>query len=336
MREMKSYKEKYIRSVIKLGNSRAITFPQEWTNAAKLEEKSEVSLYPIDDKTLMIRLHLEDEQKFVFRIDGNEWPMKLIKKALISAFKLNIEEITLKYNGDNYDALYELLIELRREIIGLDFKTLEMEKEFVINFLLDTKKTTVQNVLTDLVNVFNTIIKRFIDDTLKENNDLLLAEIERKYTLGTRILITGLSEYPISKSAKNYRNLPIIRFLGDRVVLLKIKEFINESLQAFVLLRVSDSDFLKDLIKKYSDILARIPKFLINIIKQYENINLNSISQFQDNLIELNSMLDGLEFKRDSLEELQVRNLIRYYINGFETFFDIGITRMIEIEVGIT
>jgi len=48
-------------------------------------------------------------------------------------------------------------------------------------------------VLTDLVNVFNTLIKKVLDGTLKENNDLLLAEIDRKYSLGTRILITGLS-----------------------------------------------------------------------------------------------------------------------------------------------
>lgn len=317
-------RKKYIRSIIKLGNSKAITFPQDWTKEANLKEKAEISIYTIDNKTIIIRTIDEKEQKTVFKIDGNKWAIKLIKQGVISAFKLGINEIYISYNDDNYNDLNELLIDLRSEIIGLDFKELAESNEFLIIFLLDTSKTNFTDVLMDLANVFYIIIKNVIEGITKKKKKLLLNEIDRKYSLGTRILITGLSAYPISKV---YSNLPVIRFLGDRVVLLYIRDFINESLNL--------QNLPLEIIKKYSELLLKIPKFLINLIENYNNINLESISNFQEYLIKLHSILEAIDFEMDSNIELQIRNTINYYLNSFENFFDIGITRMIESEIGM-
>ncbi|MHA1488166.1 MAG: AbrB/MazE/SpoVT family DNA-binding domain-containing protein [Promethearchaeota archaeon] len=320
---LKDIKKKYVRSVIKLGNSKAITFPQEWTNIAKLNEKSEVSLFPIDEKTIVIRTIKEEKQKSVFKMDGNEWPIKLIRQALISAFKLDIDEIYLKYDNKNQEELYEILIDLRNEIIGIDFKDLTNTNEYYINFLLDASKTNFPIVLMDLANVFNTIIKNVVNGSNRKNKALLLAEIDRKYSLGTRILITGLSEYPLSKI---YRNLPVIRFLGDRIILLYTRDFINEALNL--------QNIHLEIIKKYSTLLIRIPKFLIDIIKNYNEINLSTISEFQDYLKKLHVLFDDIKFDVSS-EEQQIRNYIKYYLNSFNNFLDIGITRMIEIDIGM-
>lgn len=317
-------RKKYIRSIIKLGNSKAITFPQDWTKEANLKEKAEISIYTIDNKTIIIRTIDEKEQKTVFKIDGNKWAIKLMKQGVISAFKLGINEIYISYNDDNYNDLNELLIDLRSEIIGLDFKELAESNEFLIIFLLDTSKTNFTDVLMDLTNVFYIIIKNVIEGNTKKKKKLLLNEIDRKYSLGTRILITGLSAYPISKV---YSNLPVIRFLGDRVVLLYIRDFINESLNL--------QNLPLEIIKKYSELLLKIPKFLINLIENYNNINLESISNFQEYLIKLHSILEAIDFEMDSNIELQIRNTINYYLNSFENFFDIGITRMIESEIGM-
>lgn len=317
-------RKKYIRSIIKLGNSKAITFPQDWTKEANLKEKAEISIYIIDNKTIIIRTIDEKEQKTVFKIDGNKWAIKLIKQGVISAFKLGINEIYISYNDDNYNELNELLIDLRSEIIGLDFKELTESNEFLIIFLLDTSKTNFTDVLMDLANVFYIIIKNVIEGITKKKKKLLLNEIDRKYSLGTRILITGLSAYPISKV---YSNLPVIRFLGDRVVLLYIRDFINESLNL--------QNLPLEIIKKYSELLLKIPKFLINLIENYNNINLETISNFQEYLIKLHSILEAIDFEMDSNIELQIRNTINYFLNSFENFFDIGITRMIESEIGM-
>ena len=263
------------------------------------------------------------KKKTIFRMNSNEWSPQLIRQAIISAFKLNVHEIYIKYYEDNQEQLYELLTELRREIIGIDFKNLTENNEFFIYFLLDTSKTTFQEVLTDLINLFITIIKNIIEGVVKNNNHLLLAEMDRKYSLGRRILITGLSEYPISRG---YRNLPIIQFLGDRVILLYIRDFINE---AFNL-----QNFPQHIIKKYSKLLSRIPTLLIDIMKNYNNINLETISEFHGYLLDLRSMLNSIELE-DTFDDLEIRYSIKYFLNSFQNFFDIGITRLIETEIGM-
>ncbi len=316
-------KKKYKRSIIKLGNSKAITFPQEWTKGADLKEKSEITLYPIDNKTLVIRSLEKGEEERLYRLDGVKMPIKLVRQAVLSAFKLNIDDIYLKYNSRKKQELYELLINLRREIIGIDFKDIPETNEFYINFLLDVSKTAFYDVIDDLVSVFRAIIKNIVQGNDNETSDLLLDEIERKYSLGTRILITGLSKYPISSS-----ELPTIRFLGDRVVLLYIRDFINEALVNF-------RDIPHQVIIKYSDILMKIPKLLEELIQNYNNINLENISEFQDYIIELEQDLEEKEFKSDQVI-CHIRNVIKYYLRGFSVFFDIAITRMIEAEVGIS
>ncbi|MBN1216542.1 MAG: AbrB/MazE/SpoVT family DNA-binding domain-containing protein [Candidatus Lokiarchaeota archaeon] len=320
---MKDIKTKYKRSIIKLGNSKAITFPQEWTESAKLKEKSEITLYPIDSKTLIIHAKDENVQKKVYRLDSTIIPLRLIRQAILSAFKLNVDEIYLKYTSENQETLYQLLIELRREIIGFDFKNLPESNEFFINFLLDTSKTTFYDVLEDLVKVFNTIIKNIVDGEVNKISTLLLDEIDRKYSLGTRILITGLSEYHFSRT-----QLPIIRFLGNRVILLYIRDFINEAL-----MNLQSVPF--DVIKKYQHILLKIPETLRFILKNYNNINSDTISAFQNALLELQKELDNTDFDSEQTK-CNVRNSIKYYINSLNNFFDIGITRMIQDEIGIS
>lgn len=326
---MSNFKEKYMRNIIKLGNSKAVTFPQEWTEAAQLKEKSEVSMYPINEKTIMIVAH-EEEEKRILRIapfnDDDTWSLELLNQAIISAFKLNVDEIYIKYNEKNQGELYELLIKLRQEIIAIDFKDITENNEFYITFLLDTSKKDLIDVLKDLAGVFSQIIENIVEsarnkiETIEiKNYELILAEIDRKYSLGTRILITGLSEYHLSRG---YRNLPIIRFLGNRVVLLYIRDFINESFRF--------QKLPTEIIVKYSKILTEIPNLLFNLINNFDNFNIQTISAFQEKLDELRENFKKIPYEDTFGLELLVRSIIKYYLSSFSNFFDIGITRMIE------
>ncbi len=317
--DFNSLKKKYKRSIIKLGNSKAITFPQEWTNLAKLTEKAEITMYPIDSKTMLIRaLDKEEEQKITYELDGTLWPAKLIKQAIMSAFKLNIDSINLKYNEKNREDLYSLLFDLQGEIIGLEFKEQKELTNFHISFLLDLKKKSLKQVILDLIDVFEMIIENIIAGQSSKNSAKILAKIDRQYSLGTRILITGLSEYPYSRSSHS----PLIRYLGDRVILLYIRDFINEGLNLHGIEKTS--------VKKYAGLLLEIPKLLKEIILNFDDITLKKISIFQEELNRLNVTLDAIKDEKD-----QIRILLNNFLNGFKTFFDIGITRMIETEIGL-
>jgi len=326
---MSNFKEKYVRNIIKLGNSKAVTFPQEWTEAANLKEKSEITMYPIDSKTMMV-IAREEENKKILKIDPfkdkDGWTFKFLNQAIISAFKLNVDEIYIKYNEKTQAELYELLIKLRQEIIAIDFKDISETNEFYISFLLDTSKKDLLEVLRDLAGVFSTIIENIVESAKKKNDtieiknyDIILAEIDRKYSLGTRILITGISEYHLSKG---YRDLPIKRFLGNRVILLYIRDFINESLRF--------QNLPTDIITKYSDILKKIPKVLHDLINNFDNFDVKTISVFQNRLDALKESFEKTPYEDTFGLELLVRSIIEYYLSSFNNFFDIGITRMIE------
>jgi len=326
---MSNFKEKYVRNIIKLGNSKAVTFPQEWTEAANLKEKSEITMYPIDAKTMMV-VAREEENKKILRIDPftdqNGWTFKFLNQAIISAFKLNVDEIYIKYNEKTQAELYELLIKLRQEIIAIDFKDISETNEFYISFLLDTSKKNLLDVLKDLAGVFNTIIENITESARKKNEtieiknyDIILAEIDRKYSLGTRILITGISEYHLSKG---YRDLPIKRFLGNRVILLYIRDFINESLRF--------QNLPTDIIAKYSNVLKEIPHVLYDLINNFDNFEVKTISLFQNRLDTLKETFSKTPYEDTFGLELLVRSIIEYYLTSFNNFFDIGITRMIE------
>ena len=109
-------------------------------------------------------------------------------------------------------------------------------------------------------------------------------------------------------------------------MLIYVKDFINESLNL--------QHFPSSIIKKYSDLLIKIPTLLIDIVNNYDNINLNTISEFHDELNNLSSIFNKIK-PGDTFEDLELRKSIKYFLNSFQNFFDIGITRLIETEIGM-
>ena len=81
--------------------------------------------------------------------------------------------------------------------------------------------------------------------------------------------------------------------------------------------------------------MLRIPNLLKDVINNYNNINLNSISEFKTYLDRLKNNLTDIEYDPTNNEEMEVRNVIKYYLHSFSNFFDIGITRLIESLIGI-
>jgi len=90
-----------------------------------------------------------------------------------------------------------------------------------------------------------------------------------------------------------------------------------------------------NIIKKYQHILLKIPETLRFILKNYNNINSETISIFQNALLDLQKELDNTDVDSEQTK-CNVRNSIKYYINSLNNFFDIGITRMIQDEIGIS
>lgn len=318
---------KYTRSVIKLGNSKAITFPQEWVNFMNIKEGSKIFLHKIDKLTMAVRASEVDEKMKTFTFFPTDWPPELIRKTLIGAFKLNVDEVYIKYNEKNENVIFMLLTQLKKEIVGIDFRKEPENKEFKIQFLIDTSRKSIKDVIIDLINIFERIIDVCVEGNQLQNYDYLKEEIESKYSLGTRILITGLQNYV---SINLISDTPhIIQYLGHRIGILYLRDLIQKSL---------DITLLKNeaLIKRYTKFLKRIPQFLKQIIDPYFEAerSFERKVKLQNELISLNQSLERIENKDEQFEQ-ELRRTCEYYLKSLDNFLDIAVTRVIESEIGL-
>ncbi len=327
LKNFSDLKKKYSRSVIKLGNSKAITFPQEWVTFINIQEGSEIFLYLIDKDTLAVRASELDEKKKSFSIDPINWPSELVKKALIGAFKLNVDEVHLKYTQTNENVLFMVLTELKKEIIGIDFRKVPENKEYRIHFLIDTSRTSIKEVIVDMIDIFERIIEFCVQGDLEKNYSYLSEEIERKYSLGTRILITGLQNYISINIVSDTPH--IIQYLGHRIGILYLRDLIQKSLEI---------KFIQngDLIKRYSSFLKQIPNFLKKIIEPYfeKEKSFEAKVKLQKDLYNLNENLDSIKNQDETFEQ-ELRRTCEFYLNSLDNFLDIAVTRVIESKIGL-
>ncbi|MGV9197394.1 MAG: hypothetical protein ACOC4M_00975, partial [Promethearchaeia archaeon] len=91
----------------------------------------------------------------------------------------------------------------------------------------------------------------------------------------------------------------------------------------------------EEIIHKYSQILEAISELLKSVVENYQRIDLDSISAFQRELQRLCDLLKKIDYREDNQEEIQLRDILKYFLNAFRNFLDIGITRLIESEIGM-
>ncbi len=311
----------YERSVIKLGNSMAITFPQEWFINTPLKEHSKVLVYPINDDTLVIHRNNFKEGPSILKLDVSKWPSKLIEQVILTAFKLNIEELFLNYNFFNKQDYYDMVNKLQRELIGFDSSISEEKNEICIRFLLDSSKTKLPEILIEIFRIFKEFMENLMDESLNLEESTYLEKFSRKYYLGMRSLIGTLLKYPdLEISIKR----PIIRTLGDRITILYSKELMD---YAFQLMKLP-----KNILKKYSELLIEISKLYLKIIEKYNNINTDTMWEFQSTLDVLADDFKKIEYE-NNLEDTKIRGIIERYFTIFVDLLEITITRVIESEI---
>ena len=309
----------YERNVIKLGNSMAITFPQEWFCKTELREHSKVHVFPLNEGTLIIHSDGYNNGLSELRLDVSQWPSNLIEQIILTAFKLNIEKLYLKYNFDNKQDYYKLINKLQREIIGFDSNFLNGDtNEICIRFLLDTSQTTLPEILIEIFNMFKEFMETLIKNNMNVNKSIYIEKFTRKYHLGMRILLGTLMKYP---KLEQMVSRPIIRTLGDRITILYAKELMQ---YAYQLIKLP-----KELLTKYSNLLIQLSNLFLVIIKEYNDIHPETLWEFQDTLDSLIRTFREIKSKENP-EEINIRRIVDRYFAISDNLMEIAITRVIE------
>ncbi len=317
------YSRSFERSIIKLGNSMAITFPQEWFQNSDLQEHSKVFVLPVDDDTLIIQRNNYIDSDSILHIDLNKWPSDLSEQLILTAFKLNVDQLYVKYDLKKNKQDYLVMInKLQRKIIGFDYSVLNDNSGIIIRFLLDSTKTTLPEILIELFNTLKEFIIGVLDKSLVIDQGIYQEKFARKYHLGIRLLLATLLKYPKLEGAINR---PIIRTLGDRITLLYSRELMNHVLAI--------KNLPKEMLEKYSQILIDFSDLILSIIEKYNNnIKEELLISFQKKIDKLKKSLDTIDLDIKQ-EENMIRNVISRFFSICTDLIEISITRILEAKL---
>ncbi|MFW9989008.1 MAG: hypothetical protein ACFFC3_10155 [Candidatus Odinarchaeota archaeon] len=317
------YSRSFERSIIKLGNSMAITFPQEWFQNSDLQEHSKVFVLPIDDDTLIIQKNNYLDSDSILHLDLTKWPSELSEQLILTAFKLNVDKLFVKYNLKKNKQDYLVMInKLQRKIIGFDYSISSDNNGINIRFLLDSTKTTLPEILIELYSTLKEFIIGVLDNSMVIDQGIYQEKFDRKYHLGIRLLLGTLLKYP---KLEGSINRPIIRTLGDRITLLYSKELMNYALKL--------KNVPKEILDKYSLILIDFSDLILSIIEKYNN-NIKEVLliSFQKKIDKLKKSLDTIDLEIKQ-EENMIRNIISRFFSICTDLIEISITRILEAKL---
>ena len=313
----------YERSVIKLGNSMAITFPQEWFSKTQLQEHSKVLVFPIDEETLIIHRNNYKKGESILSVDLRDWPSKLTEQLILTAFKLNVDKLYLTCEIEkDKKAYYDMVNKLHRKIIGFDSSIVDDGNGICIRFLLDTAKTSLPEILIELFDTLKEFINSILDRSLDINQNIYKEKFARKYNLGLRALLQTLLKFPDLSTAVNR---PIVRTLGDRITLLYTKELMDYTSQLI--------NLPKEILDKYSQILIRISVLLYNVVEEYnKNVQDTTLLNFQTDYDKLNNLFSLINFENNNKDTL-IRGIISRFFSICKDLIGISMTRILEAKL---
>ena len=313
----------YERSIIKLGNSMAVTFPQDWFTKTHLKEHSKVHVFPIDEDTLIIHGNNYKEGESIMEVNLHEWPTNLAEQLVLTAFKLNVDQLHLKCDVEKYKKeYYDLVNKLQRKIIGFDSSIVPDNKEICIRFLIDSTKTSLPDILIELYKTLGEFINSVLDSSSEINQDIYKERFSRKYYMGLRALLQTLLKYP---SLKDRVNRPIVRTLGDRITLLYAKELKDYASQLI--------NLPKEILNKYSKILVGISELLLKIVEKYNKDDQeNILLKLQTDSDNIYGLFNSLDFKTNE-NEMMIRGIISRFFSISKDLIGISITRILEAKL---
>lgn len=350
-----------VRSIIKLGNSRAITFPQAFIESFKKQEDKEkeeivgeeesenrseadkqpdeedpwkdvrVYCYKIDNDSIIIKRQRAEEQKMTLKIDTKQVPLNLLTNILKSAKKLNINQVNITYDQNNDFEVLKII-----DKFGVTPTYLSEKNIVTIQFLKDFSnvklKDQISGMISNFVNLANEIfyLKEFDENKRGERTEIYVRAIEKNTRECIRMIISKLRNYYILDEQSESTN--IINALGDRML---VSSIYNLALSIFGLKIYDD----KELFKKYQEFIIKTTKMVYicftelflaeekNYVKAAEEVR-NELDSF---IREYNNLRGQKDWLSLDLQEEAILTTLNRVANHLEEILDLLVTRWVEL-----
>lgn len=319
---------KYLkRKIIKLGNSYAVTYPEDFIKSLADDDKeiakSTVHCYKINSRSILIRKEKAESEKTILNIDISKFPIELLGDLIKNAQKLNINTVNIDYQEDDqYDLLISKLNEFNiTPIFTVNKITFDLSKNILYKF---------SDRLESMAQLFSKIIGLSISeevtnlDKIKVIDDYL-SNLKRHYDEALSTLIKILNNFYLHNE-NGMSN--IINTLGNRVLLSHIK---NMSESASNLFYYKNSEEFKS----YMEIFENFPNILKDeIALSIKSNEINEINNLNIIFKKKETLLIGLKAKgTKTVNEEIIFSIVRSILGALKDIMGIILTRWVENSV---
>jgi flagellar biosynthesis/type III secretory pathway chaperone len=320
---------KYLkRKVIKLGNSYAVTYPEDFIKSLADENeeiaKSTVHCYKINPRSILIRKDEAESEKTILNIDISKFPIELVGNLINNAQKLNVNTVNLDYQEDHqYDLLISILNEFKiTPIFNENRITFDLSKNILYKF---------SDQLKGMTHHFSKIIELSVKFSGKPTTpdkistiDDYMSNLNRNYKEALSTLIKILNNFYLH-SENGMSN--IINTLGNRVLISHIKNISKSASNLFYSKNTEE-------FTKYMKIIESFPGILKKEISMATKSNeINEINDLSKILEEKESLMISLKSVNGTVNEEIIFNVVKSILEALKDIMGIILTRWVEDSV---
>lgn len=343
--EIESKSKKYIqRNIIKLGSSLAVTFPKEFFKSFRMDDKDDdegfknivVHAYKVDPNSILIKKYKADLEQQRLDIDTNSFPIELLENLLISARKLNVNEINIYYQEKDYDKCLEIVNKFGSPVHSENKMTLDLSKIY--------KEFKFSDQVMGMIKNFSKIIDhimdegKIIDSDMKKIIETYLKSIESSYNEALRVLIIRLKNYYLwedhpEEGQSGFGMSNIINTLGNRVLIAYLKDVSVAAANLFYSKASKEIAKYLPIIKIFPDLLKEEVELLLSPLIQSK---IEEINNYKTRVLEIRKKYNRLVPDKNQnypINEYIINSIIDHIFDIIIELIGIILTRWIEKSV---
>lgn len=343
--ENDSKSKKYIqRNIIKLGSSLAVTFPKEFFKSFRMDESDDdegfknviVHAYKVDPNSILIKKFKAELEQQCLDLDMNSFPIELLENLLISAKKLNVNEINITYQEKDYDKCLEIVNKFGSPIHSENKMTLDLSRIY--------KEFKFSDQVMGMIKNFSKIIDhimdegKIIDSDMKKTIETYLKSIDSSYHEALRVLIIRLKNYYLwedhpdeNQAGTGMSN--IINTLGNRVLIAYLKDISVAAANLFYSKSSKEIGKYLPIIKSFSDLLKEEVELLLSPTIQDK---IDEINNYKNHVLDIRKKYNKLVPDKNQnypINEYIINSIIDHIFDIIIELVGIILTRWIEKSV---
>ncbi|HME55888.1 MAG TPA: AbrB/MazE/SpoVT family DNA-binding domain-containing protein [Candidatus Lokiarchaeia archaeon] len=303
------------RKIITVGrNSLAIILPKEWVDACQIEKGSEILLHQL--RSGQILLQKSPISRYKVELEAGQFDQDILDATIQSAYFLNIDEIVLKFpEMANLPEQIDHVGGISKKFPGMNL-AITGPHEVTLNSLTNMSQLKIHDIFNQMLAILWLLLDHIKESGSEYDNTFQLFQMESEYSLGVRMLVSALRNYPLVEFEEGTIN--IIQVLGSRIALRALRSLILQVKNFTPYLKAAEIPDLQVLLGDFHSMV----QIAIQCLFEPSFALLQQLSEYWANL----------EHSADEIQDASgtMHSFIGNVLDIIQTFKEVSITRYVE------